>query len=396
MVMRQPLVMNLAKRPFTNDIPLWIGVGLLLACVLGLSLWNGGNWLATGSQVKEMSARRLDLDQQKRKAGQREQVLIRDIEASRSELLNSRATFANTIIQSHSFSWTRLFNELEMVMPLGVRLVNIRPRIEDGIRLRMNGVARNSQAFWEFQDNLDEWPVFGNVYPDGVAPSAARSGIMAGELIVSLETEYFPEARLRLNLPETGPALVDAQPDAISPVAATPEATGSLTPSLSPAPTGAESGEIDGTAAAAKAEPSAEQPSMVRRRKGGRRGQAQRPARPGGVERITPSREGAPGLEKPDVNTAPRPAVEGFQRPDVHSVGEDGRMLDADGSEITIEDLINLPNGIKRGPADEDIVEPGTRNDGRPQGNEVKGSDQNDQPPADDGGSRNDEREREQ
>ncbi len=387
--MSQPLGMNLARRPFTNDILIWSGVGLLLVAVLSLSLWNGGQFLATKSQVREMTSRRQALDRQMGDAGQRERDLIREIEAARSGLLTSRATFANTIIQSHAFSWTRLFNELEKVMPLGVRLVNIRPRIGDGIHIRMNGVARNSQAFWELQDNLDAWPVFGNVYPDGIAPSASRAGVMAGELIVSLETEYFPDARLRLNLSEDEPsaveeviigrvpALVDPDPA----ITAEPPTAGSV-----PAPE-------DSPEAAAAGEPAAPQeiPPMVRGKKRGRRGQGQRPTR-GGVERTSPAPEGAPGLEKPDYRTAPRPELEGFQRPNVQSVTEDGRMLDADGNEISIEDIINLPDGIKPGPppAEGTVPPAGAR---RPQGSEAKGAGGGGQESAGDGEAEPDDEE---
>ena len=49
---------------------------------------------------------------------------------------------------------------------------------------------------------------------------------------------------------------------------------------------------------------------------------------------MTEAAEGAPGLVKPDVNSAPRADFQGFQRPDVRQVTEDGRMLDADGNEL--------------------------------------------------------------
>ena len=121
------------------------------------------------------------MQEERRAASRREETLLRTIEVARSELLASRATFANDIIKAHSFSWTRLFNELEKVMPLGARVVNIRPHMDDGIRVRINGIARNVNSFWELQDNLQAWPVFGNVYPDALQPTASRAGIMTGD-----------------------------------------------------------------------------------------------------------------------------------------------------------------------------------------------------------------------
>jgi hypothetical protein len=57
-------------------------------------------------------------------------------------------------------------------------------------------------------------------------------------------------------------------------------------------------------------------------------------------------------MKKPDISSAPRPAeLQGVLGIEVHSRTEDGRLLDADGNEISIEDLINQPGGIRPGPA---------------------------------------------
>ncbi|TDI43006.1 MAG: hypothetical protein E2P00_05705 [Acidobacteria bacterium] len=342
--MSNPLELNLAKRPFTNDGLLWAGVGLFTAGVLALSTWNGVQFMATGSQVQALTEKSQALREEKRSASRREDNLLRTIKAARSELLASRATFANTIIKAHSFSWTRLFNELEKVMPLGARVVNIRPRIDDGIRVRINGVARNVHSFWELQDNLEAWPVFGDVYPDALQPTASRAGIMSGELMFSLEMEYFPTARLLLGLPEDAPGPVEAAGD-LSAREAGHESPAAEQPSSAEG----EGAAPDDQAATATAvpvrgsAPGAER--MSTRARPGRRRQGGV-----GVERKSRLAEGAPGLKKPDINSVQRPErFTGMGLPQVTLAGRNaaGQPLDEDGNVISIEDVINRPGGIK-------------------------------------------------
>ena len=349
--MSYPLDLNLAKRPFTNDGLLWAGLGLLAAGVLSLSTWNGTQFMATGSQVKALTEKSQTLREERRAASRREETLLRTIEAARSELLASRAIFANDIIKAHSFSWTRLFNELEKVMPLGARVVNIRPRMDDGIRVRINGVARNVNSFWELQDNLEAWPVFGNVYPDALQPTASRAGIMTGELRFSLEMEYFPDARLLLGLPEDAPGLVEA-----ARVLPAQEASHETRNGEQAVGAEEESGAPDaqpvtaaGTVPARGSAPGAERVSSGgragRRRQGGR-------SQIAGVERKSKLAEGAPGLVKPDISNVQRPAhPAGMARPQVTFAGRnaEGKPIDEDGKVISIEDVINRPGGIKPG-----------------------------------------------
>jgi hypothetical protein len=277
---------------------------------------------------------------------------LRTIESARSELLASRATFANTIIRSHSFSWTRLFNELEKVMPLGARVVNIRPRMDDSILIRINGVARNAQSFWELQDNLEAWPVFGNIYPDSVQPTASRAGIMTGELLFSLEMEYFPSARLLLGLPENEPGLVDAA--GVPPTRAagqetrdeeqTTSAEGETLAPDSQAATAADAVPARGSA------PGAEKLSSKGR--GGRRRQGNA-SQTAGVQQRSKVAEGAPGLEEPDMGDVQRAEFpSGAAVPQVILAGRNaaGEPIDENGNVISIEDVLNRPGGIQPGP----------------------------------------------
>ncbi len=302
--MRRRLELNLARRPFTNDTLLLAGLGLLAAAGLGLTIWNGARFFATGSQVAELEERRTVLQAQVREAESRERILLRDMDTARSELLASRASFASGIIQARAFSWTRLFNELEQVMPLGVKLVAVRPRLDEGLRIRLDGIARDNESFWELQERLQAWPVFGNVYPDAVQPTTAQRGLAAGEIRVSLELEYFPDAREKLGLPGPGEEPPGDQQQA---VAAAPPVPAAAAPEPAPAQEAAAQPASDPQAQPASTTPS---PPPATGTGQGEEGQEAAPPAPGGAgaeEHPTPrrSRDGGSG---PEQVPAPRAA----------------------------------------------------------------------------------------
>jgi len=341
------LDINLARRPFTNETLIFILVGSLAAGALGLTSWNVYQFVSTGSQVAGLSDRRQAL-QEKRRAAEREQRrLMSSMERARSELLNSRAAFANTIIQAQTFSWTRLFNELEQVMPLGVRLLTIRPRVDDGLWVRLTGVARNTQAFWELQENLQKWPVFGNVYPDAVQPTTATTNLGAGELLISLEMEYFPDARLKLGLPLELPPAEDVAAAAAPGTDGEPVA-GAETPVAVEAEAEAAEGAGD---VAAQPEPEETTPVIRPSRRAKKRGREGQRRVTTGVERVTPLPPGAPGMKAPDISGGRMRNPQAGGEIPIAGITPDGRLIDADGNEVSIDDIINQPGGIRVGPS---------------------------------------------
>ncbi len=342
--MRRRLELNLARRPFTNDTLLLAGLGLLAAAGLGLTIWNGARFFATGSQVAELEERRTVLQAQVREAESRERILLRDMDTARSELLASRASFASGIIQARAFSWTRLFNELEQVMPLGVKLVAVRPRLDEGLRIRLDGIARDNESFWELQERLQAWPVFGNVYPDAVQPTTAQRGLAAGEIRVSLELEYFPDAREKLGLPGPGEEPPGDQQQA---VAAAPPVPAAAAPEPAPAQEAAAQPASDPQAQPASTTPSPPPPPAPAREK---RGKKPPPQPRVGLERKSTLPPGAPGMEVPDLSKFQRPELQGaIELPPLDVI--DGQLVDEDGNVVPIDDVINMPGGIRPGPA---------------------------------------------
>jgi hypothetical protein len=75
-------------------------------------------------------------------------------------------TLVKDVVDRRAFSWTGLFARLEDVLPQGVRLVSIAPRVQRGeILLDVVAIGRSAEDGWELVRVLEEQPDFSEVFP---------------------------------------------------------------------------------------------------------------------------------------------------------------------------------------------------------------------------------------
>jgi Tfp pilus assembly protein PilN len=78
--------------------------------------------------------------------------------------LHDRAAFINSIIDAQSLNWTRMFFGLERVLPGGVRVLNIEPKLENGqAAVKLTVGAMTEEAKREFLSSLERSDAFSNV-----------------------------------------------------------------------------------------------------------------------------------------------------------------------------------------------------------------------------------------
>jgi Tfp pilus assembly protein PilN len=96
-------------------------------------------------------------------ASQREQ-LDRFFVQPENAKLHDRATFVNSIIDAQSFNWTRMFMDLEHILPGGVRVMNIEPKQVGGqAAVRLTVGAINEEAKRDFLHALEQSDAFSHV-----------------------------------------------------------------------------------------------------------------------------------------------------------------------------------------------------------------------------------------
>jgi hypothetical protein len=141
------LDINLATRAYEDAREFWIrwglGVGLLgvlTVVLLGLTVrgWtNAGRDRHNIAQLQDQIAER---DHERATA----QAFL-DMSVNRST--RDQSQFLNGLIQRKAFSWTRVFEDLERVMPVNLHVVSLRPELNEQSQMQLDmKVAGDTRA----------------------------------------------------------------------------------------------------------------------------------------------------------------------------------------------------------------------------------------------------------
>ena len=161
--MRIPL--NLASEPFRRDRPMIVAsasVAVLMAGVLSMLVWlaiaERGEMASTRQAIERLEGqvRTMSAEQAKLEAVLRQ--------PQNAEVLE-RSLFLNELLQRKGISWTRIFSDLEKVMPYNVRLVSVRPEItpRSQILLTMQIASQSREPLNQMVKRLETSELFGNV-----------------------------------------------------------------------------------------------------------------------------------------------------------------------------------------------------------------------------------------
>jgi Tfp pilus assembly protein PilN len=211
------LDLNLASRPFRNNTPLWAGHAALLAGVLLFGSWNVRTYLRAVENLEALQADIGSVERQLAALDRRDQDAQRAAREFDLKTLQVQADEANEIILRRGLSWTRLFNQLEKVVPYEVRATAVRPiygtreaaaarntPFEGVVPIGVEGLAQSLEAFLEFERALIMDPHF-----SGVEPLRTESTPGANEVRFELRFLYDPEGRLGGEHPDI-PHVLDA------------------------------------------------------------------------------------------------------------------------------------------------------------------------------------------
>lgn len=181
---------NLASRPFLNTRPVWlvaIAAGILATILIAANLRL---FLVTNRSVDDELAQRDELE-----------LRFNDLESNvRSDIdvlqkvpwrsLRARVDATNLVLREHAFSWLRMLDDIERVMPYDVRLTKIMPNVTNtGVILSFDVVARNRDAMLDFLDNLIADPRFFDPTP---ASEQTPEESSAGTYVLTMRVDYQP------------------------------------------------------------------------------------------------------------------------------------------------------------------------------------------------------------
>jgi len=156
--------LNLATSPMENDHRFVFGAAILgtvaVVALLGLS-WKVYNVRqADKARRAEISQLQDEVDRLSEQRAQMESFF----NSPNVMVVRDRSAFLNSLIQERSFPWTRIFMDFEHLLPEGVRIVNIGPRlVASHVELHLSVAAANHDASLKFIRALEQSPSFSRV-----------------------------------------------------------------------------------------------------------------------------------------------------------------------------------------------------------------------------------------
>ncbi len=151
------LDINLATRPYEDAREFWVRwglavglLGLLTLVLLGVTV---NDWRKAGQDRKDIAdlqAQIAERDNERAKA----QAFL-DMASNRST--RDQSQFLNGLIQRKSFSWTRVFEDLEQVMPPNLHVVSLRPVLteQNQMELEMRVAGDTRSAGYELVHRME-------------------------------------------------------------------------------------------------------------------------------------------------------------------------------------------------------------------------------------------------
>lgn len=135
---------------------------------------------------------RAQMDQVQRKMvalRQQRQALEQYFGRPENRNLHERSVYLNSLIDQRSFNWTQMFMDMEKVLPAGVRVVSISPKLEKGrVSVKLTIGATTDESKLKFLKALESSKQFTGIAVLGErTPNRAES---ADAALVELEAWY--------------------------------------------------------------------------------------------------------------------------------------------------------------------------------------------------------------
>jgi hypothetical protein len=179
---------NLATEPFRRDRPVLVAtaaLGLLLLIFLGLEVKTIVSQRREGAVIHVAINR---LNTQLRGITNEQAKLNALLRRPENAEVMERSLFLNSLIDRKAISWTKLFEDLEKVVPYNVRLVSVRlPEVDTDNRVLLDMVvgAKERPELLELVQHLEAAPQFGETNVQSSTPPSQTDPLYRYHVVVS-------------------------------------------------------------------------------------------------------------------------------------------------------------------------------------------------------------------
>ncbi len=181
---------NLASKPYEDARQFWarwgLGVGLLGLVTVALLAFTVHNWIDAGRDRQTIRELQREITQRDTERAQAQAYL--NLPANRST--RDQSQFLNSLIERKGFSWTRVFEDLERVMPANLHVVSLRPEMneQNQLILAMKVAGENRSGALELVHHMEQSPHFQAAQLEREAGVENGSGVSA-----DITAHYIPE-----------------------------------------------------------------------------------------------------------------------------------------------------------------------------------------------------------
>jgi Tfp pilus assembly protein PilN len=146
------------KRPFLAATGVLVVVGVLTFVLLGHAAYS--SWRSSRALRSEISRWQSEINANREKQA----TLEAYFQTTQAKQVLDRAAFLNSLIGQRSFPWTKVFMDLEQILPPGVRVVSISPKLENSrAQVELTIGAESDESKIKFLQNLERSKVFSDI-----------------------------------------------------------------------------------------------------------------------------------------------------------------------------------------------------------------------------------------
>jgi type IV pilus assembly protein PilN len=181
--------LNLSTSPLESNRRFTLGATVIgtiaVVALLVLSYRTYSVWQID----RELRGRQDALEVQIAKLQQERQGLSQFFENTQTMQRRQRAAYLNSLIQQRAFPWIKIFMDLERILPEGVRVVSIEPKLAaDTVQLTFLVGAISDESKLKFLKSLESSPEFSHI--ELLSETRPARADQFDRIMLSLQAQY--------------------------------------------------------------------------------------------------------------------------------------------------------------------------------------------------------------
>jgi hypothetical protein len=171
MALRVPI--NLASEPFRRDRPMLVGSVALAVVLTGLLIYQVAAIVSERHEAADIRVAIVQENARLKAIADQQAKLNATLRRPENAEVLERSLFLNTLIERKAISWTKIFADLEKVMPYNVRVVSVRlPEVDSNNQVLLDMVvgAKDVPPILDLFKRLEGSPQFGNTSVQSSTP----------------------------------------------------------------------------------------------------------------------------------------------------------------------------------------------------------------------------------